>query len=171
MAGEELPCRLVENVHAAVLIGGEQRAWRIVDDRGKIAHLLRLMCVAQLKRLQRMVERLPEHVEPAAARVGEALRIIVETYRFDEARDEEIGPPNEVPQACERDGGDDRGDDEAGAHARRLQRLDDEEDGTDEEKSSPGKSEFELASKVHASPSAGTAHRGLVRVPRRQAKY
>ena len=129
LAGEELARRLVEHLDLPVFIDGKQRARRIVDDRGEIAHLRALRRVPRLERLQRAVERVAEDVEAAAARVREALRIILEPHRFDEARDEEIGAADELPQAGQRGDGDQRGDDEPGTDAGCLDRCDDQQDG------------------------------------------
>ena len=103
----------------AITVDGEERARRIVDDRGEVARFGAFLRVARLQRLQRLVERRPKHIEPAAAGIGKPLRIILEAHRFDEPRDEEVGAANEIPEARECDDTDEPGDDEPGTNARR----------------------------------------------------
>ncbi|NUQ18381.1 MAG: hypothetical protein HOP95_08010, partial [Sphingomonas sp.] len=65
LAREQLPRGLVERFDMSAGIEGEQRAWRIVDDRPEVARFRALLRVARLQSLQRKVESLPKHVEDA----------------------------------------------------------------------------------------------------------
>ena len=79
LAREQLARRLVEQLDPAVLVDASAaRSGESSTIADEIARLGALLRVPRLERLQRRVERLAEHVEPAAARVGEALRIILE---------------------------------------------------------------------------------------------
>src|SRR4249919_323505 len=97
-----------------------------------------------LECLQGLVERPAKHVKAAAARVGEALRIILEADGLDEARYEKVRAPDEIPQAPNRDDADQGGHDQAGAYSRRRRSLGNQQDRADEQERAPGEPELEL---------------------------
>ena len=98
-----------------------------------------------LQRLQRRIERIAEHVEAAAAGVGEALRIIFEPDRLDEPRNLEIGPADELPQAGQRGKGD-RAPRPAGRREGRASPAPGEQpDGQHQDQRSPRQAELEPA--------------------------
>src|SRR4051795_904833 len=96
LAGEKLPGRLVEHRDLALVIDGQQGRGRIVDHGSQEPRLFRAFDMSLLKRLYRQIERLAKHIEAAAARVRKALRIIFEANRLDEARNDEVGPPDVI---------------------------------------------------------------------------
>ena len=102
LTGKDLARCLVEHLDPATLIDGHQRARRVVDDRREIAGFDAFLGVPRLEGLQGIIERLPENIEAASAGVGEPLGVVLEAHRFDKSRDQEVRPPDEIPQARKR---------------------------------------------------------------------
>ena len=113
---------VIHQLDPIVLVDGQQRARRIVDDGRQEPCFGGRFHVPRLKHLDGRVERVSEDVETPSARVGEALGEILEAHRFDEARDDEVGAADEAPQARQRSNRDQKGDDAPRAKVRGVQR-------------------------------------------------